>query len=336
MIPDPDAARISEQRRQEVLDSYGILDTLDEPAYDDLTKLAAFICGTPNSLISFVDRDRQWFKAKLGMKLPETPRTVSFCAHAIQMPRQVMIVPDATRDERFSANPLVTCQAGIRFYAGAPMVSPEGAALGTICVIDERPRKITPAQTEALQSLARQVVAQLELRRGQAVLEAANAKLSALSLTDPLTCIANRRAFSARLAEEEARARRTGDPLSLLLIDIDHFKSYNDEFGHPAGDDALHIVAQTLLASARPYDFAARYGGEEFAVILPRTNPPAAFGVAERLCLAVAAAAVPYRPLTSSIGVGTLAADADIQDLIHAADRALYVAKRQGRNRVAA
>ncbi len=95
-------------------------------------------------------------------------------------------------------------------------------------------------------------------------------------------------------------------------------------------------MAQTLVAGARPYDFAARYGGEEFAVILPRTNPPAAFGVAERLCLAVGAAPVPYRPVTASVGVGTLAPDADTQDLIHAADRALYLAKRQGRNRVAA
>jgi diguanylate cyclase (GGDEF)-like protein len=336
MIPDTDAARISEQRRQEVLDNYGILDTLDEPAYDDLTKLAAFICGTPNALISFVDRDRQWFKAKLQAGLPETPRTISFCAHAIQTPQNVMIIPDATRDPRFLANPLVTSESGIRFYAGAPMVSPEGAPLGTICVIDNHPREITPPQVEALASLARQVVTQLELRRSQAVLEAANAKLSALSLTDPLTCIANRRAFSARLAEEDARVRRTGDPLSLLLIDIDHFKSYNDEFGHPAGDDALHIVAQTLVAGARPYDFVARYGGEEFAVILPRTNPPAAFGVAERLCLAVGAAPVPYRRVTASVGVGTLAPDADTQDLIHAADRALYLAKRQGRNRVAA
>jgi diguanylate cyclase (GGDEF)-like protein len=336
MIPDTEAGRVSEQWRQEVLDSYGILDTLDEPAYDDLTKLAAFICGTPNSLISFVDRDRQWFKAKLRAGLPETPRTVSFCAHAIQRPDQVLIVPDATRDARFLGNPLVTSENGLRFYAGAPMVSPEGAALGTICVIDDQPRALSPEQIEALRSLSRQVVAQLELRRGQAVLEAANAKLSALSLTDALTCIPNRRALFARLAEEEARARRTGDPLSLLLIDIDHFKSYNDAFGHPAGDQALHMVAQLLAGGARPYDFAARYGGEEFAVILPRTNPPAAFGVAERLCHAVAVAPVPHRRLTISIGVAALDPAGGIDELIRVADRALYLAKNAGRNRVAA
>jgi diguanylate cyclase (GGDEF)-like protein len=336
MTPVTCATRISEQWRQEVLDSYGILDTLTEPVYDDLTKLAAFICGTSNALISFVDRDRQWFKAKLQAGLPETPRTVSFCAHAIQTPQNVMIVPDATRDPRFLANPLVTSDFNLRFYAGAPMVSPEGAPLGTICVIDNHPRNITPPQVEALESLARQVVTQLELRRGQAVLAAANAKLAALSLTDALTCIPNRRAFTARLAEEEARARRTGDPLSLLLIDIDHFKSYNDAFGHPAGDEALHMVAQLLVAGARPYDFAARFGGEEFTVILPRTNQQAALGVAERLCYAAATALVPHRRLTLSIGVATLAANGGIDELIRAADRALYLAKNAGRNRVAA
>jgi diguanylate cyclase (GGDEF)-like protein len=327
---------LAEETRQSVLDSYRILDTLDESAYDDLTKLAALICGTPTALISFIDRDRQWFKSKIGMKPRETPRALSFCAHAIHDPQSVLIVPDATRDARFAHNALVTGEPGIRFYAGAPMVSPEGAALGTICVIDRHARELSVTQIDALEILARQVVGQLELRRNNAVLEAANAKLAALSLTDALTCIPNRRAFMQRLDEETARARRTSDPLALLLIDIDHFKSYNDAFGHPAGDDALYAIAQSLSAGARPYDFTACYGGEEFAMILPRTNLESACAVAQRLCVNVAATQILWRRLTVSIGVAAMSVAFDAAELIRVADRALYQAKARGRNRVVA
>jgi len=326
----------AEGRRQEALDGYGILDTPDEKAFDDITRLAAFVCGTPTALISFVDRDRQWFKGRYGCELRETPRVLSFCARAIETPEQVLVVPDATRDARFKDNPLVTLAPKIRFYAGAPMVSPDGAALGTICVIDQAARELSAAQVEALETLARQVVGLLELRRSHAALETANAKLAAQSLTDPLTCIPNRRAFITRLAEEEARARRNGDPLALLLIDVDHFKAYNDAFGHPAGDDALFAVGQMLNALARPFDFTARYGGEEFAMILPQTNRQAARGVAERLCETLAGAGIARRPLTLSIGVGGIPPSCDAAEMIRAADRALYEAKARGRNRVAA
>jgi diguanylate cyclase (GGDEF)-like protein len=332
----PVATKSEEDQRQAALDGYGILDTPDEEAFNDITRLAAFICGTPTALISFVDRGRQWFKARYGFEARETPRVLSFCARAIETPEHVMVVPDATCDPRFADNPLVTQFPKIRLYAGAPMVSPDGAALGTICVIDQAPRELSAAQVEALEILARQVVAMLELRRSHAALEAANAKLAAQSLTDALTCIPNRRAFVARLAEEEARARRNGDPLALLLIDVDHFKAYNDAFGHPAGDEALFAVGQMLTAGARSFDFTARYGGEEFAIILPRTNQQAALAVAERLCRTVAGAGLARRKLTLSIGVGGIPPSCDAAEMIRAADRALYQAKAHGRNRVAA
>jgi diguanylate cyclase (GGDEF)-like protein len=330
------AANEAEVLRQQAMDSYGILDTKDEKAFDDITRLAAFVCGTPTALISFVDRGRQWFKARYGFEVRETPRVLSFCARAIETPEQVMVVPDARLDARFKDNPLVTLCPNIRFYAGAPMISPEGAALGTICVIDQTARELSAGQVEALEILARQVVGLLELRRSHASLEAANARLAAQSLTDPLTCIPNRRAFITRLAEEEARARRNGDPLALLLIDVDHFKDYNDAFGHPAGDEALFAVGQLLNALARPFDFTARYGGEEFAMILPQTNQQAALAVAERLCETVACAGFARRPLTLSIGVGRMPHSCDAAEMIREADRALYEAKACGRNRVAA
>jgi diguanylate cyclase (GGDEF)-like protein len=333
MLATEAAASAKEAARQAILDEYGILDTLSEREYDDIAKLAALICGTPIALISFVDRDRQWFKARVGLASSGSSRGHSFCAQAIQQPDDVMVVPDATSDPRFAENPLVTGFPKIKFYAGAPLVTPDGAALGTICVIDQAPRQLSAAQVEALAMLSRQVVAQLELRRSNAALEMANAMLAAQSLTDGLTCIPNRRAFNRRMAEERQRAHRTGQPLSMLVVDIDHFKEYNDQFGHPAGDEALQLVAQTLDQARRQYDFCARYGGEEFAVILPNTALPAALAVAERLRAEVAKQCF-RRPVTVSIGVATAADNAG--RLLDAADAALYAAKMGGRDRVVA
>lgn len=163
-----------ERDRLEILNRYAILDTLPEQQYDDLTFLAAQICGTPMSLLSLIDRDRQWFKSKFGIDIEETPRDLSFCAHAI-LNDGVMEVPDATQDERFLDHPFVVGESGIRFYAGAPLVTPEGAKLGTLCVVDRTPRHLTPYQLQALEALARQVVAQMELWRTVKRLEAADA-----------------------------------------------------------------------------------------------------------------------------------------------------------------
>jgi PAS domain S-box-containing protein len=157
--PPPDEAR-----RLEVLRQYAVLDTLPEQELDDLTALAAQICGTPIAVISLVDEHRQWFKARVGLEVVETPRDVAFCAHALHH-RDLFIVPDATHDERFARNPLVTGEPGICFYAGAPLVTPEDATLGVLCVIDHEPRTLTQAQEQALRVLARQVMTHLELRR---------------------------------------------------------------------------------------------------------------------------------------------------------------------------
>jgi len=154
----------NEKKRLKVLWQYEVLDTVPEELFDDLTELAARICEAPIALISLVDEKRQWFKSRVGTDVKQTSRDVSFCAHAIKQ-AELFIVPDATRDKRFAHNPLVTSDPKIRFYAGAPLITPDGYALGTLCVIDKLPRELRADQKQALLILARHVVSQLELRR---------------------------------------------------------------------------------------------------------------------------------------------------------------------------
>jgi len=146
------------------LREYEILDTLPEEDFDNITRIASAICQTPISLISLVDRDRQWFKSSIGLRERETPLDASFCAHAINHPEQVMTIPDATLDHRFTQNPLVTGEPGIRFYAGVPLVDSTGCALGTLCIIDNKTRSLTNEQEETLRALGSQVMRLLELR----------------------------------------------------------------------------------------------------------------------------------------------------------------------------
>jgi anti-sigma regulatory factor (Ser/Thr protein kinase) len=163
---------VDEEARLAALRRYRILDTDPEQAFDDLTMLASHICGTPMALITLIDEDRQWFKSEVGVGIRQTERSIAFCTHAIQHPG-VMEVPDAREDDRFRHNPMVVGEPHIRFYAGAPLITPDGHALGTLCVVDTKPRRLTDEQTRALEALRRQAQAQLELRQNLLELEAA-------------------------------------------------------------------------------------------------------------------------------------------------------------------
>jgi diguanylate cyclase (GGDEF)-like protein len=324
----------SEADRVRALRRYKILDTLPEQVFDDLTMLAAHICDAPIALISLIDGERQWFKSAVGLDVPQTPRSQAFCAHAIRDADAVMVVPDACSDPRFADNPLVTAAPGIRFYAGAPLVTHDRYALGTICVIDRKPRNLSAQQRQALQALSRQVVSQLDLRLQKVLLEEKNRRFYALATNDSLTGLFNHRAFHHELTRLFASSARHGRPLSLILIDIDQFKPYNEEFGHPAGDEVLKRFAAQLKALAREMDVAARYGGEEFALILPESDGLSAIGAAERFRRALSDTAWPHRAISASFGIATFSwATMDHNHLIREAETALRHAKAQGRDR---
>lgn len=180
------AQPLNESERIEVLRSYRILDSLPEASFDGITRVASHVAGVPYALVSLVDETRQWFKSKVGMDVEETPREIAFCAHAILSPDRPLIVPDALDDPRFADNPLVTGPAGLRFYAGFPLVTPSGHALGTLCVLGPEPTTLADADRDALGVLAQQVVALLELRRTSEAMAQALERVRALRELIPI------------------------------------------------------------------------------------------------------------------------------------------------------
>ena len=248
-----------ERERLAALARYDVLDSEPERAYDDVVSLASQICGTPVAYVGFVDEDRVWHKARLGLSLEEAERKTSFCSHAI-LGENPLVVPDLSEDERFADFPQVIGDPRIRFYAGARLVTEEGHAVGTLCALDTKPRDLSDDQRDALAALSRQVMAQLELRR---LLNISRHQ----ALTDPLTRLGNRRRLAADFERLVAGAT-SAEPLHLLLYDLDGFKLYNDTFGHGAGDTLLARLSEKLAGALTERDSAYRIGGDEFCVLV--------------------------------------------------------------------
>jgi diguanylate cyclase (GGDEF)-like protein len=311
-----------EAARLAALHHYEILDTPPEETFDRITRLVRSVLQVPMSVVSFVDRDRQWFKSRQGIVATQTARSISFCNHAIRGPAP-LIVPDALADPRFAASPLVLGEPHIRFYAGVPLRTHEGHNLGALCALDTRPRNLDAGQAGILVDLARLTLDEMEMRLVASV--------------DSLTGVMTRRALIDAGRRDVARALRYGRNLSCLMIDVDRFKAVNDTHGHAVGDLVLQSVAATCRLELRAGDYVGRIGGEEFVVILPETGTDDAFQVAERLRKAVAAepAAGPAGDIgvTVSIGVAALGRPHELKTLMANADEALYAAKKAGRNR---
>ena len=313
-----------EENRLTCLDQYGVLDTPPEEAFDRVTRLTRRVFQVPISTVTLIDGHRQWFKSRQGLDVPETPRGPALCNLAIQEARP-LVIPDALADKRFSQNPFVVEAPHIRFYAGAPLLAPEGYTVGTLCVVDTKPRTLDPEQVDTLLDLARIVVTELELRR--------------LATTDGLTGALSRRAFRDEAGRAVALALRHRHDLSCILFDLDHFKGINDAHGHATGDRVLTETAATGRGSLRTSDLLGRIGGEEFAIVLPHTGRTAAVKVAEKIRATLARQRVegPSGPIavTASFGVASLDRSVDNLDaLLQRADTALYGAKKEGRNRV--
>ena len=325
MTVQSQSCQIEEAMRLDALERQQITDTPRDEAFDRVVRLACATLSAPIGAITFIESERQWIKAEQGLGLQETSRDTSFCTHALTGDEVMVVeVEDATRDPRFASNPFVTSKGGNRFYAGAPLNTKEGYKLGTLCVVDHIPRKITQRDRELLKDMADIVVSEMELRRRVG--------------TDALTGLYTRRFFDELGTREIIRARRESTPLTAAFIDADKFKAINDTYGHPAGDAVLRAIGPACRRALRTSDILARYGGEELVLLLPNASLDQAAPVLERLRQEVAAMVVPELKgcqVTASIGAAELAEnDLTISDLLARADAALYRAKEGGRNRV--
>ena len=311
---------MNEVERLNILNQYGILDTPYEEPFERIAALARLIFDTPIVLISLLDENRQWFKSNIGLDVRQTPREQAFCNETIRSD-DVLVIADAELDVRTAQNPLVTGQPHIRFYAGAPLVTPEKARLGSLCIIDRQPRRFDEREMAILKSLAGLVMKEMDLRRQ--------------TEHDWLTGAASRQAFQntvERLVEHMAPKS-----IGLISFDIDHFKQVNDRFRHVAGDRVLIEVVEVCRGALRDGDVISRLGGEEFAVLLPDATTNSALVVAERLRQAIENSRRPEVdvPITASFGVTMLEqSDLGLADPLRRADKALYRSKANGRNQV--
>lgn len=331
----------NEPQRLATLHSLGILYTPAEEKYDRITRMAARLLDAPMALVSLVDERVQWFKSAHGLDTAETTREISFCGHAI-LDDETFVVEDATTDERFADNPLVTGAPDIRFYAGHPVRAADGMAVGTLCIIGREPRHLAESERATLRDLAALVEAELQreqLNDSQRKWLIERDELVKKASVDSLTRAWNRGGIMDLLNVEIARADR-GTPLSVAMVDADKFKNVNDTHGHPTGDRVLTQIAACIRAAVRDFDVVGRYGGEEFLVVLGNCPDGVAAVVCERIRVRIAkepivsVAGVPV-PVTVSIGIAQYGKDlTTAEHLIAVADKALYRAKDGGRNRV--
>ncbi len=246
-----------ESRRLKTLRDLRLLDTPPEERFDRVTRLAKQVFATPIALVSLVDADRQWFKSRQGLDAEETPRDISFCGHAI-LDDKIMVVNDAVSDQRFCDNPLVCGDPNIRFYAGYPLAGPDGSRVGTLCIIDEKPRQVSEQQLQLLRELGRMVEEELIAADG--------------ATTDPTTGISNRNGFVTIADHLLSLCKRKREPAALMMFHLEELNSLEEHHGRYEGDTQAVELAHLLLATFRNSDIVARISLDVFGVLLASTN----------------------------------------------------------------
>ena len=313
--PDNEDARVATLR------SLDILDTEPEERFDRLTRIARRLFRVPIALVSFIDINRQWFKSSQGLEVKEMSRDISFCGHAI-LGDDIFMISDASLDDRFYDNPLVTDEPRIRFYAGVPLVISQGIKIGTLCLIDREPRILSEEDKELLRDLG-QMAAQ-ELSSVQ------------LATIDELTQISNRRGFIALAVHALNLCKRLNKPASLFFFDLDLFKEINDCYGHAEGDYALISFSKILKEAFRTSDVIGRLGGDEFVALLSNADRRETQQILQRLDqVLIDFNNQACRGYDIAYSVGIIEFDAirhqSINDLLADGDRLMYKQKREKR-----
>lgn len=319
-------AAVSDGARMRALRVQGLVDGAPDLVFDRFARLAARVADAPTALVSIVSDDFQHFAGLCGIAQPwaearRTPLSHSFCQHVVAN-EAPLVIEDAREDAVLQTN-LAIEDLDVVAYAGFPIISPTGHVLGSLCAIDSSPREWERSQLAALADVALLVGNELERRD-------LTRRLAIDARTDALTGMANRRAWEEELPNALSRAQRLGHELSVVLIDIDHFKAYNDEHGHPAGDRALRDIGRRWRGQVRDIDVLARIGGEEFALLLPGSDIHTTLTITDRLRADLPAG------LTASAGAVAWSIPMTADEFVAEADRALYRAKRDGRDRTVA
>lgn len=313
-----------EDARLAALRRYEVKSTGESKPFQRVVDLVQQIIGVPMAAVTLIDADTQWIKSHRGLDADQTPRADAFCNYTIQQ-EGPFAVNDATKDPRFADNPMVTGNPHIRAYLGVPLVTPDGYNVGSLCAIDNEPRLFDRSQGEIMKKLAEIVIEQFELQQ--------------IAKQDSMTGALTRRGFFAEVEKEFLRAARYERPSALVVIDVDHFKTINDRYGHPAGDAVLVSIANACMSTMRRSDIFGRIGGEEFGLLLPETDADEAREAAERIRRMVETTIVQVGGTevraTVSLGIAPVpAATEGVSTWFNEADIALYEAKRFGRNRV--
>ncbi len=326
-----------EDLRADALRRYEVLNTPAEPNFDRITRIASSVLGRPVCTLALADRDRFWFKSKQGVDANEMPREMAFCEETIRG-RNVFVVPDATADRRFVEAPIVKAAPHVRFYAGAPLITPSGVAIGSLCVLDVKPEfEFTEESQSILSDLAATSVELFEAKARHIELLKCTDEIAHLARHDPLTGLPNRRRL-IEIFHGMERQQREND-VALLYLDLDSFKAVNDTHGHNGGDDLLRQVAARIKTCMPPLACGARLGGDEFAVLLHSTEDnlaAEASAFARRLMTKIEQ---PYMigrnrvAIGCSIGIALSRPGSDLDDLVSRADVFLYQAKNTGRGR---